>query len=78
VCCAGNRTSIRLTELDRGRIEAEFAALRYFTLSRTDHHSHAEQDDAIVRSIRLRNHRGTPGASRAAPRSGLDYLLCVA
>ena len=58
------------SRLDRGWIEAEFAALRYFALSRSNHRSHAEQDDAIAGSIRLRNYRGTPSALRAAPRSG--------
>jgi len=29
-------------------IEAEFAAVRYFALSGTDHRSHGEQGDAIA------------------------------
>ena len=41
-------------------IEAEFAALRYFTLNGTDHRTHAEQNAAIDAYIRWRNHRAQP------------------
>ena len=41
-------------------IEAEFAALRYFTLNGTDHRAHAEQGDAIARYVRWHNARATP------------------
>ena len=37
------------------RIEAQFQALRYFTLDGTDHASHAEQASMIRRYIRWRN-----------------------
>lgn len=37
------------------RIEAQFAALRYFTLDGTDHGSHAEQASMIRRYIAWRN-----------------------
>ena len=37
------------------RIEAQFQALRYFTLDGTDHRSHEEQDSMIRRYIILRN-----------------------
>ena len=37
------------------RIEAQFQALRYFTLDGTDHSSHAEQASMIRRYIRWRN-----------------------
>jgi hypothetical protein len=36
-------------------IEAEFAALRYFALNGTDHHSHEEQGQAIGDYVRWRN-----------------------
>ncbi|WP_433655134.1 transposase [Nocardia sp. CA-128927] len=52
-------------------IESEFAALRYFALNRTDHHSHGEQDDAIAAYIRWRNQHIDPNAtSPSTPRSG--------
>jgi hypothetical protein len=41
-------------------IESEFAALRYFALNGTDHHSHAEQADAIAGYMRWRNARAQP------------------
>ncbi|TCB94490.1 transposase [Micromonospora zingiberis] len=41
-------------------IEAEFAAVRYFALNGTDHHSHAEQDAAIGDYIRWRQPTSTP------------------
>lgn len=41
-------------------IEAEFTALRYFTLNASDYHSHAEQAAAIAAYIRWRNRRATP------------------
>ena len=37
------------------RIEAQFQALRYFTLDGTDHQSHEEQNSMIRRYIRWRN-----------------------
>ena len=37
------------------RIEAQFTALRYFTLDGTDHGSHAEQANMIRRYIAWRN-----------------------
>lgn len=37
------------------RIEAQFQALRYFTLDGTDHASHEEQNSMIRRYIRWRN-----------------------
>lgn len=46
-------------------IEAEFAAVRYFTLGGTDHRTHAEQDTAIGAYIRWRNQRAKPKASFA-------------
>jgi hypothetical protein len=41
-------------------IEAEFAALRYFALNGTDHHTHDEQNAAIDSYIRWRNARAQP------------------
>jgi hypothetical protein len=41
-------------------IEAELAALRYFALNGTDHHSHTEQNAAIAGYIRWRNTRTQP------------------
>ncbi len=38
------------------RIEAQFTALRYFTIDGTDHASHEEQTSMIRRYIRWRNH----------------------
>lgn len=38
------------------RIEAQFTALRYFTLNGTDHRSHEEQNRMIRRYIAWRNH----------------------
>ncbi len=38
------------------RIEPQLHALRYFTLDRTDHHSHEEQNSIIRRYIISRNH----------------------
>ena len=37
------------------RIEAQFTALRYFTVDGTDHSSHAEQASMIRRNIAWRN-----------------------
>jgi transposase len=42
------------------RIEAEFAALRYFALNGTDHRSHDEQNAAIGSYVRWRNARAKP------------------
>lgn len=41
-------------------IEADFAAVRYFALSSTDHHSHPEQDATIGYYLRWHNHRARP------------------
>jgi transposase len=41
-------------------IEAEFAALRYFALNRTDQRTHAEQDAGIGDYIRWHNQRARP------------------
>lgn len=41
-------------------IEAEFAALRYFALTGTDHRSHEEQNAAIGAYLRWRNARALP------------------
>ena len=46
-------------------IEPEFAALRYFALSGTDHHTHAWQGEMIDRYIRWRNSRAQPKTSFA-------------
>jgi hypothetical protein len=40
--------------------ESELTALRYFTLSGTDHHTHAWQGQMIDRYIRWRNARAQP------------------
>lgn len=42
------------------RIEAEFAALRYFALNGTDHRSHEEQNAAVAAYIRWHNARAEP------------------
>jgi len=47
-------------------IEAEFAALRYFALNGTDHHSHAEQNTAIAGYVGRRNHRAQPKVNFAS------------
>ena len=41
------------------RIEAQFQALRYFTLDGTDHRSHEEQNSMIRRYIIWRNRNAT-------------------
>lgn len=41
-------------------VSGEFAALRYFALSESDHRSHGEQNAAIGAYIRLRNARAEP------------------
>jgi hypothetical protein len=41
-------------------IESEFAALRYFALNGTDHHTHAWQGEMIAACIRWRNARAQP------------------
>ncbi|RAS67463.1 hypothetical protein C8D87_103802 [Lentzea atacamensis] len=41
-------------------IEAEFAALRYFTLNGTDHCGCAEQNAATAGDVRWRNARARP------------------
>jgi transposase len=47
-------------------IEPEFAALRYFALNGTDHHTHAWQGEMIDRYMRWRNARAQPKTSFAA------------
>ena len=42
------------------RIEAEFTALRYFTLDGSDYPSHAEQEKAIAGYVRWHNRHATP------------------
>ncbi|WP_328417104.1 transposase [Micromonospora sp. NBC_00389] len=42
------------------RIEAEFAAVRYFALNGTDHRGHADQDGTIGAYVRWRNQRAQP------------------
>jgi transposase len=61
-------------------IEAEFTALRYFTLDGSDYPSHAAQESAIARYIRWANRRATP-KRRFAVNSMIrrpDYLPNVA
>ncbi|MGP4020636.1 hypothetical protein [Saccharopolyspora sp. 5N708] len=61
-------------------IECEFAALRYFALSGTDHRSHDEQNAAIGAYIRWHNQRPRP-KSGFAINSKIrhpDYLINVA
>ena len=61
-------------------IEAEFTALRYFTLDGSDYPSHAAQELAIARYIRWANSRATP-KRRFAVNSKIrrpDYLPNVA
>jgi hypothetical protein len=45
-----------MAELDR----TEFAALRYFALNGTDHHTHAWQDEMIAAYTRWLNARAQP------------------
>jgi hypothetical protein len=62
-------------------IEAEFAALRYFGLSGTDHRSHAEQGDAIAGYVRWRNARAEPKrdfAPESTIRTWTGYMINVA
>jgi hypothetical protein len=62
-------------------IEAEFTALRYFTLNGTDHRTHAEQNAAIAAYIRWRNARAQPktGFATDSPiRTWTDYPAKVA
>jgi transposase len=47
------------------RIEAGFAALRYFALYGTDHRSHDEQNAAIAAYVRWRNTRAEPKTNLA-------------
>ena len=44
-------------------IEAEFMALRYFTLNDSDYRTHTEQGAAIRGYITWRNRRATPNAT---------------
>jgi hypothetical protein len=62
-------------------IEAEFAALRYFALSGTDHRSHAEQGEAIAGYMRWRNARAQPKRAFAPDsviRTWTDYQINAA
>jgi transposase len=61
-------------------IESEFAALRYFALSGTDHRSHNEQDAAIGACIRWRNQHARPNREFAVNSTirRPDYLPNVA
>lgn len=62
-------------------IEAEFAALRYFALSGTDHRSHAEQAEAIAGYMRWRNARAQPKrdfAPDSVIRTWTDYQINAA
>jgi transposase len=55
---AANNTELAYTPTNASwlnRIEAQFEALRYFTLDGTDHASHAEQASMIRRCIAWRN-----------------------
>ncbi len=55
---AANNAEIACTPTNSSwlnRIEAQFTALRYFTLNGTDHHSHKEQASMIRRYIIWRN-----------------------
>jgi hypothetical protein len=47
-------------------IEPEFAALRYFVLNGTDHHTHAWQGEMIDRYIRRHNAHAQPKTNFAA------------
>ena len=51
-------------QLVLNQIEAQFQALRYFTLDGTDHKSHAEQNSMIRRYNTWRN-RNAPGQDAA-------------
>lgn len=62
-------------------IEAEFTALRYFTLNGTDHRTHAEQNATIAAYIRRRNARARPKTGFAADspiRTWTHYPIKVA
>lgn len=62
-------------------IEAEFAALRYFALSGTDHRNHTEQGEAIAGYIRWRNARAEPKrdfAPESTIRTWTGYMINVA
>jgi transposase len=62
-------------------IEPEFAALRYFVLNGTDHHTHAWQGEMIAAYMRWRNARAQPKRNFAADsviRTWTDYKINVA
>jgi hypothetical protein len=62
-------------------IEPEFAALRYFALGGTDHHTHAWQGEMIAAYMRWRNARAQPKRNFSADsviRSWTDYKINVA
>ncbi len=62
-------------------IESEFAALRYFALNGTDHHSHTEQNTAIASYVRWRNTRARPKVNFAVNspiRTWTDYPVKAA
>jgi hypothetical protein len=54
------------------RLEAQFTALREFTLNGTDHTNHREQDSMIRRYIAWRNrHTADPRLRRIVTRAGV-------
>ena len=61
--CAANAIEIVLTPTNASWlnwIEAEFTALRYFTLDGSDYPSHAAQEATIAGYIRWRNKQAQP------------------
>jgi transposase len=81
--CAANEVELVFTPTNASWlnwIEAEFTALRYFTLDGSDYPSHAAQESAIAGYVRWANKRATP-KRRFAPESKIrrpDYLPNVA
>jgi hypothetical protein len=62
-------------------IEPEFADLRYFALSGTDHRTHAWPGEMIAACMRWRNARAQPRrnfAPRPVIRTRTDYKINVA
>ena len=56
-CCGPPLPHLRVANASwLNRIEAQFTALRYFTVDGTDHPSHAEQASMIRRYIAWGNH----------------------
>jgi transposase len=81
--CAANDIELVFTPTNASFlnwIECEFAALRYFALNGTDHHSHNEQNAAIGAYIRWHNHRARPkrGFATNSKIRHPDYLINVA